>query len=263
MPFALFRVCRRGLLLAVVLASLLVSATAFATGLQVSPVSLTIPARERAGGIWLSNTGDNQVSAQARVFRWTQEGNEDVLTPSQDLVVSPPMLQLAPNTQQLIRVIRTGAPPSGDQAGQEAYRLIINELPAAAPVDGVKKKSLQMVLRYSIPVFLDPVGVASPQPQLSWSFTRKGAEAELEVSNTGAGAAQIADVVFNQQSAGNSSGQPFSLGKGLVGYVLPQKTRRWKMKIPADMPAAMNGAWSVMINSVIQTPTIPIRGNHP
>ena len=67
---------------------------AFASGLQVSPVTLTLSPTQAADGLWLSNTGDNVVNAQVRVFRWTQEGGEDKLTPSRGLLVSPPMLQL-------------------------------------------------------------------------------------------------------------------------------------------------------------------------
>ena len=49
-----------------------VSCAVAASGLQVSPVSLTLPPTQAADGLWLSNTGDNVVNAQVRVFRWTQ-----------------------------------------------------------------------------------------------------------------------------------------------------------------------------------------------
>ena len=67
----------------------LTSAMASASGLQVSPVSLTLPATQNAEGLWLSNTGDAVVNAQVRAYRWTQEGGEDKLTPSRGLVISP------------------------------------------------------------------------------------------------------------------------------------------------------------------------------
>ena len=56
----------------------------------------------------------------------------------------PPLLQLPAEGGQLIRAIRAGAPPSGPGAVQEAYRVIIDEL----PVDTQGKKGLQFVLRY-------------------------------------------------------------------------------------------------------------------
>ena len=117
----------------VLLASLwLAGGVAAAAGLQVSPVSLTLAANQTAEGLWLSNTENTPVNAQVRVFRWTQEGGEDKLTPTRALVISPPMLQLAAGDRQLVRVIRLGAPPSGPGAVQEAYRMIIDELPVNA-----------------------------------------------------------------------------------------------------------------------------------
>ena len=92
---------------------LLAGASAWASGLQVAPVSLTLQPMQHADGLWLSNTGTDQVHAQVRVYRWTQADGADQLTPSQDLVISPPMLGIGPGDRQLIRVIRIGAPPSG------------------------------------------------------------------------------------------------------------------------------------------------------
>ena len=165
--------------IALLIGFMLVSGTAVASGLQVSPVSITVPAAQNAEGLWLSNTGDNVVSAQVRVYRWTQEGGEDKLTPTRGLVISPPMLQLLAGDRQLIRAIRLGAPPSGPNAAQEAYRMIIDEL----PVDTAGKKGLQFVLRYSVPVFVEPAGAPAAPAQLSWAIRREGDKAVLEVAH--------------------------------------------------------------------------------
>src|SRR5579883_159278 len=103
----------------------LLSGMAAASGLQVSPVSLTLQPTQNADGLWLSNEAENVIRAQVRVYRWTQEGSEEKLTPSRGLVISPPMLQLAAADKQLVRVIRVGAPPSGAGATEEAYRVSI------------------------------------------------------------------------------------------------------------------------------------------
>lgn len=101
---------------------------AAASGLQIAPVTLTLLATQNADGIWLSNAGENVLNAQVRVFHWSQSAYGDKLSPSQGLVISPPMLALAPGERQLIRVIRTG-PPSAH--AEDAYRLSIDELPPA------------------------------------------------------------------------------------------------------------------------------------
>ena len=73
---------------------LLMGGAAFASGLQVSPVTLTLSPTQAADGLWLSNTGDNVVNAQVRVFRWTltAEGEVNYLDArgERDIVLPPP-----------------------------------------------------------------------------------------------------------------------------------------------------------------------------
>ncbi|WHZ10043.1 MAG: Sigma-fimbriae chaperone protein [Burkholderiaceae bacterium] len=217
-------------------AAMLACAAAFASGLQVAPVSLTLKATQNADGLWLSNTGDNVVHAQVRVYRWTQEGDADKLEPTRGLVASPPMVELAAGERQLIRAIRLGAPPSG--SAEEAYRLIIDELPVHDP----NQKGLQYVLRYSVPVFVEPAGAPASAPQLQWALRRDGEKTLLEVSNTGGTHAQIADVAYT-----DAAGKRTDIARGLLGYVLPGVQMRWAVKVPA---AALGegSRWEAMIN---------------
>ncbi len=229
------RLQRRVLLLA---GLWLACSAAFASGLQVAPVSLTIQPTQNAEGLWLSNTGDDVVHAQVRVYHWTQEGGADKLTASRGLVISPPMLQLAASDRQLIRAIRLGAPPSGVGAVEDAYRVIIDEL----PVDSQGKKGLQFVLRYSVPVFVEPAGAPASAPKLQWSLRREGDKTMLDISNSGGTHAQVADLRFT-----DASGQRTDVAKGLLGYVLPGARMHWAVKVPAAALAA-GGTWEAMIN---------------
>lgn len=221
---------------------------ALASGLQVAPVSLTIQPTQNAEGLWLSNTGDNVVHAQVRVYHWTQEGGADQLTASRGLVISPPMLQLAATQRQLVRAIRLGAPPSGAGAVEDAYRVIIDEL----PVDSEGKKGLQFVLRYSVPVFVEPAGAPASAPQLHWSLQREGDKTMLDVSNSGGTHAQVADVTFI-----DASGHRIDVAKGLLGYVLPGAQMRWAVKAPAAALAG-GGTWEAMINGTTAPQNIPL-----
>lgn len=49
------------------LACLFFSGYAAASGLQVTPITLTLEQSQRAEGIWLSNSGDSPINAQVRV----------------------------------------------------------------------------------------------------------------------------------------------------------------------------------------------------
>ena len=149
---------------------------ATASGLQIAPVTLTLQATQNADGIWLSNAGENVLNAQVRVFRWSQSAYDNKLSPSQGLVISPPMLALAPGERQLIRVIRT-SPPSAH--AEDAYRLSIDELPPAK----VEKNKLQFVLHYSVPVFIQPTSAAQTQAKLQWKLQQLDGKKFIEVSN--------------------------------------------------------------------------------
>ena len=218
-------------------------AMASASGLQVAPTSLTLPSNQNAAGLWLSNTGDGPVTAQVRVYRWTQDNGEEKEIPSREVLVSPPMIQIAASDRQLIRVIRTGPPPAN---AEEAYRVVIDELPVAP----AETKGVQFVLRYSVPVFRAPTAALAP-PQLSWKARREGQCAVIEVSNRGNMHAQIADLNMSDTRGKRTEIQP-----GLLGYVLPGAQMRWPVKTPPSA-FADGGTLDTLINGSATQQNLP------
>ncbi|HEU4664740.1 MAG TPA: molecular chaperone [Dokdonella sp.] len=218
---------RRNVVCGIVLAALLMTAGEVgASGLQVAPIGLEFTATSSAQGLWLTNTGDRELRAQVRVFHWTQADGKDDLAASQGLVASPPMLELAPGARQLVRIIRTGAAPSG--TGEDAFRVLVDELPQAAQAQA---SGLQYVLRYSIPVFVAgaPTPDADVAATLQWSIERDGAAALLVARNTGPRHAQVSDLELR-----NGGGDALESRSGLYGYVLPGMTMRWPLKATPD-----------------------------
>lgn len=208
---------------------------ASAASLQVAPTSLTLQGRENAGVLWLDNSGEEPVQVQLRVFRWTQSDGRESLEPADELMVSPAMQTLAPGQRQVVRVIRARPEPV---AAESAYRVIVDELPSAAP----RRPGLQFVLRYSLPVFITPETTALA-PALQARVLGSGQEALLEVRNLGNGHAQIADLAHGADAASATPVAP-----GLLGYVLPGRTMRWSLPSPASrytggvFVARINGA---------------------
>lgn len=228
---------------------LLSSNLAVASGLQVSPISLSLQARENASGLTLSNSGNDMIRAQVRVYQWLQNEQGDQLTPSRGLLASPPMIELKAGEKQLIRIIRAKAPPQGTGAVEAAYRIMVNELPIKS---ATQKTGLQFALSYSLPVFVQPVGVTKTSPQLQWSthLQADGKEIKLRVSNSGNGHAQLAGLSFIN-TAGNST----DINPGLLGYVLPGATMNWTLKIPPSALTA-GGKFKVMLNGTQTTPDV-------
>ena len=75
-------------------ALLCAAGAAHAASLQISPVTIEFGADDTASGITLRNPGERPVYGQVRVFLWNQADGQDTLTPTQDLLASPPQLQL-------------------------------------------------------------------------------------------------------------------------------------------------------------------------
>jgi fimbrial chaperone protein len=226
---------------AVISSLLLASSGAMASGLQVSPISLSLQAKENASGLTLSNTGDDVVHAQVRVYQWSQDDKGDQLTASRGLLASPPMIELKPGEKQLIRIIRASAPPSGIGAVESSYRLSIDELPIQS---AGQKTGLQFALSYSLPVFIQPVGVQQTAPKLRWTYTAQpdGKQVTMRVSNSGNGRAQLAKLSI-EDTAGNN----IEINPGLLGYILPGATMQWTLKVPPN-ELKNSGKIKVMIN---------------
>ena len=101
----------------------------FAGLFSVSPVRIYMSPRDRAVAVTITNESDEELVMQADVYEWKQKaGGEDDLTLSEDLVLSPPILKLAPRARQVVR-LATLKPVQG--ARQATYRLIVREIPEA------------------------------------------------------------------------------------------------------------------------------------
>nr|WP_306299793.1 fimbria/pilus periplasmic chaperone [Caballeronia sordidicola] len=138
---------------------------AHAATLQISPVMVDLQSSDSATGIALLNPGDSALYGQVRVFRWDQANGDDTLTPTQELMASPPLVRIAAQADQLVRLVRATATPV---TVEQSYRVLIDELP---PPDSAPTNGVTIRLRYSVPIFVEPTGAAG-QPKLSWHLAR-------------------------------------------------------------------------------------------
>jgi len=202
---------------AAALAAIVFWSPARAASLQVSPVSLSLTAKQNADGLWLFNSGNAPLQAQVRVFRWTQAKGGDVLAPTTELVASPPMITVEPGRRQIIRIVRVNS-ASPPPAVEQTFRLLVDEIPA------LDAPGVQFALRYSIPVFILGAAKASAAA-LDWKIEHRGKDVVLHVVNTGGGYAKITNVGFTP-----TNGKKLVLSKGLYGYVLAKNSRDWQLE---------------------------------
>ncbi len=203
-----------------IVAAMLTLATApfaHAGSLQVSPTFVEIAAPAAASSITLRNSGSIPLKAQVRVFRWTQADGKDVLEPTTDLVASPPMVSVAGGKQAVVRLVRHTKQPL---AGEESYRILVDEIPGLVTKTSTNQSSLQLAFRYSVPVFAMPQ--AKGKPSLTWSAAKRDGKTLITAVNNGDRRVRLAD--FRVKDA---RGKEVVVAKGLAGYVLARSSMSW------------------------------------
>jgi fimbrial chaperone protein len=145
------------------------SAAALAGQFSVTPVRIFMHPKERAAAITVTNESDEDLVMQADVYAWKQKADgEDDLVLSEDLILAPPILKLAPHARQVVRLAVLNPVASSEQ---RTYRMIVREVPEARPAD--KAVQVQIALAFSLPVFITP---PEAKRDLACSIERTGAD---------------------------------------------------------------------------------------
>ena len=190
---------------------------ATAISLRVAPVLLDVTAPQGATKLTLRNDNKQTLQVQLRVFRWIQDPGGDRLIPTSDVVVSPPMMTLTPNTEYVVRVIRVATHPVN---AEESYRVLVDELPDPAQRrNGV----VSLVVRQSIPVFF-----ANPDAtpaSVTWSIKRGPNSYIVSAAN-----AENKRLRVSMLRLANRQGTSLAQSAGLVGYVLGGSQVSWSIQ---------------------------------
>ncbi len=200
---------------------LAVATTATASTFNISPIRANLGGARHTEVLTLANAEDEPVVVQVRVVRWSQAGGEESLEDTRDLLATPPVLQIGPKSEQIVRVALRQPPDPGREL---SYRLIFQEVPQAPKKDFV---GLRVALRLSVPVFIAPA-TGKPAPDVAWqSRWLDDGKLEIAADNRGNAHLQVSD--FEVQLA---QGAPV---RGLSSkYVLPGSRMSWVLTPPPD-----------------------------
>jgi fimbrial chaperone protein len=205
-------------------AGLLAPLPAHAGVFSVSPVRIFMQPRDRATAITITNDGDKDVVLQADMYEWKQKADgSDDLQLTEDMIVSPPIIKLAPGARQVVRLALL---KPADASKQLTYRLITREIPEALAAKD-KSLSISIALALSMPVFITPP-VAKPALACS-SAGNTASVLKVECTNSGSAHTQIRQATLMRGT------QP--IGKlDNAGYFLAGTKRQF------DVPLAPNAA---------------------
>jgi fimbrial chaperone protein len=196
----------------------LAAGPAWAGLFSVTPVRIFMVPKDRAIAVTITNEGDEELVMQADIYTWKQKANgEDDLVLTEDLILAPPIIKLAPRTRQVVRLAKLKPDASPNQ---QTYRLIVREVPEAKPAE--KAVQLQIALAFSMPVFITPPGAKA---QLGCTAERAAPDAVRAIcENTGNAYAQPREFILS-----NSAGEKLA-ARDSGGYLLPAVKRSFDIK---------------------------------
>ncbi len=130
---------------------------AIAGQFSVSPVRIFVTPKDRTTAVTVTNEGDVELVMQADAYAWRQTAaGEEVLTLTEDVVVSPPILKLAPRGKQVVRLAVLAPAQPGKQ---QTFRLIVREIPEVKPPE--PGAQLRIAVAFSMPIFVTQPGAAA------------------------------------------------------------------------------------------------------
>jgi fimbrial chaperone protein len=192
---------------------------AVAGSFEVNPIRVELNAATRSVALTVKNSGTSTVVVQASVQTWAQQDGKDVLTPTNEVLLSPPVMTIEPDREQIVRVGLRRAP---DAKRELSYRLFLQEVPPP-PQPGFQ--GLVVALRVGLPVFVQP-REGTAKATLVWNAELRDGLIRLKLENQGTGHIQVSTVeLFSGQG-----GEPVAEQAGLA-YVLAGQSRQWDLKL--------------------------------
>jgi fimbrial chaperone protein len=202
---------------------------------------------KQATSLTIINQSDIESAIQIRAFIWTQVDGKEQLTPSDDVLTSPPIATIAPGAIQVVRLV-LHKPVVGHEA---TYRILLDQIPPVAAPGTVR-----IALRLSIPIFAPPATRVTPR--LAFHIEKDGGQSYLVAVNNGTSHDTLRDIALT-----NSDGSSVSVEAGASPYVLAASTRRWT--ISSEHLPSHGGALHLTAQDIDRTitETVPIVAAHP
>ena len=189
---------------------------------SVTPVRIYMTPKDRAVAVTITNEAGEPVVLQADIYEWRQSAEgADELTPSEDLILAPPVVKLGAKAKQVVRLARL-LPP--DASRQLIYRMILRELPEAGPSKGI---NVPIALALSMPVFITPQ-VAKHATSCT-ALRNESKTLAVQCANSGTAYAQVREVVLRQ------NGQTVGRFEG-GAYILPGARKRLPIEAAKPIP---------------------------
>jgi len=214
-----------------------------AHALTISPVLVELSPARRVSSITLSNPGDRAISFQTQALAWTQTDGVDRYDETDELLVIPPIAEIAAGGSQIFRVtLRT---PPGPQ--EHAYRLIFEDVTeSVAPSAPSGESVIDIRVNHNLPVFVAAAGkpraqarmgpCTSPMPAAAGIVPAKPAAATqtrcVRLDNDGNRYLQVRSLTVD--------GAAWHKDLGVSTRVLAGAWKQWTFDLPVTVTGALD-----------------------
>ncbi|KAK6024707.1 gram-negative pili assembly chaperone domain protein [Ostertagia ostertagi] len=225
----------------------LLSTTAQAADVTLTPVNVKLDRANDRATVQVMNNGQEPVLMQAEAISWTRVGGLDVDGPTTDLIVNPPVFTVQPGQTQ---VLRLGLRRTTERTEEGTYRIVLREVPIPRPSDDMNVAgSVRVLVALRVPVYVAPAQVKRGE---QWKLTR-AASGELlaQVANTGNVHLKVAEL-----SLQGENGQALAkvTQKGSASVIFPGEQRTFRLPATAQATQMQvqteDGVQKVALNDV-------------
>ena len=223
-----------------------------ASQFTVNPTRIELSGRVTSGVVTVRNDGQSPVRVQVKTHVWTQTlDGQMTLGPTEDVIVFPTLLTLAPGEERRLRIAVTAPPIDVERT----YRVFLEELPPVKAAE-VKDTGVQVLTRVGIPVFVQATSPAA-KGGLSQVGLVKGA-LQFQIDNLG-NTHFVPDSIRVRSLT--ASGDTVSDQSTEGWYILSRSSRRYEMTLPVADCARLRSVvidvrvGGASLKSRLETPT--------
>ncbi len=217
------------------LAALLLGGADAGTSLQFSPTHLQLRSSQTSTLVVIRNISDQTATFSTELLHWTQDG-QDQYDATRDFIVNPGRFTLAPGQEQTVRLAWRAAPVTQERA----YRLYVQELPAATAQGGADGTVAQVTTLYRVglPLFVTPAAQPASAPEVAFTAVRTPDGLRVTLRNTTARYTLVRELQFAQSDTRTTPAAFNLLGGGALTFTLPSVPGARKVDISAKFGAS-------------------------
>ena len=156
---------------AIVATLALCPATAHAGAFNVKPIRVFLSKDTGSTVLTIENQDQKVLRLQVRAYAWSNDRNgQPILTPSDDLIVFPTLVDINPLDHRSIRIGFSG----NAAASELTYRIALDEMPSLeSQLAKSRTPGLEVRTRITVPVFFTPL-ISTPKAEINELAVSKG-----------------------------------------------------------------------------------------